>query len=124
MKSEIFLPIQLNPVVPPYLKNSTFSDKKCEGGQVWNDCGMDCLLTCDGFRPAICSKKCKPRCQCPTTAPVWHEDAGKCVTNDLCPAKGLDAHSWLNHILLNSDHGEIFNSVSSCLLYSFVFLLF
>ena len=64
--------------------NPSYSE--CEGGAVWNTCGMSCTITCDDPRP-MCTKECVEKCQCPRSSPFLHE--GQCVPHDRCPAKGL-----------------------------------
>lgn len=62
---------------------------ECEGGTVWNTCGMSCTITCDDPRP-MCTKECVEKCQCPRSSPFLHE--GQCIPKDRCPAKGQCEH--------------------------------
>lgn len=57
---------------------------ECSGGRRWSECGSACVATCSGVAEA-CTLQCVPRCTCPSSAPVWHNN--QCIPQAECPSE-------------------------------------
>lgn len=60
----------------------------CTNGRVMKECG-GCSLSCSDPNPD-CSE-CIQQCECPGTAPVWHNNA--CISYDMCPEEAKAEHT-------------------------------
>ncbi|XP_028290490.1 SCO-spondin [Gouania willdenowi] len=75
--------------VPVSWRNHTFCPLQCSGGQVYQECGRVCGVSCSDLQLEwTCDdgeghRTCVPGCQCPSGLVVDHQ--GQCVPADLCP---------------------------------------
>lgn len=54
---------------------------ECEGGQVWNECGSECIVICDNLDP-ICIDSCLLWCECSAIFLFW--DGTNCIVESDC----------------------------------------
>jgi len=59
---------------------------RCDGDQVWTNCGSQTTRTCSDPNPDTSQDACVPRCHCPGDRPVWDDDRQMCINADECVA--------------------------------------
>ena len=62
----------------------TVRAERCDGDQVWTDCGSETTRTCSDPDPDTSQDACVPRCHCPDDRPVWDDDRQICINADEC----------------------------------------
>ena len=62
----------------------TVTEQNCPAkGQIYTQCGQDCVATCQNPLPTGCSQTCKPGCNCPSGT-VLDEIQNTCVPLSKC----------------------------------------